>query len=146
MALKPLRRDENWIVDGKPTKAFADLVETLIREVNDMTTNAQLFRVRPADTNANSVYTAPASNQRGRGTTIKQFTASDPAAAATFNVYIGTTASAATKVVHGVTASAAGVSVSQLENALVRPGESIFVEASAANTIVFIASGNERTD
>ena len=145
MALKPISRSEQWIKSGgTPTDQFASIIEDLIREIEDMATNAQLFITRPATTAATAVYTAPTSAQGGRGTIIKQFSASDPAGAATFEVNIGTAATASTLVAKTITATAVGVSVSALFDALLKPGDSIYVKCSAGNTIVFCCSGNER--
>jgi hypothetical protein len=143
--LKPLQRNEAWVdSEGKPTNRFAQVVEDIIREIDEMATNIKLFRERPSATTPTNVYTAPASNKGGRGSVIKQFIATDPSGAATFNVYIGTTAGATTKVCTGITATAAGVSVAALIDALISPGDSVFVEVSAGNTIVFYCSGIER--
>ena len=145
MALSTLKRNENWVdINGKPTDRFASVVEALIKEVDEMSVNKQLFITRPSTTSATPVYTAPSSAQGGRGTVIKQFVATDPASAATFNVYIGSAASATTKVVSSETAANDGTRVVSLYDALVSPGESVFVECSAGNVIVFFASGTER--
>lgn len=145
MALNLIKRSDKWVdANGRPTNEFAQLFEELVREVEEMSINKQLFITRPSTTAATIVYTAPTSAQGGRGTVIKQFIATDPASAATFNVYIGTSAGATTKVVSVETADNAGTRVVALYDALVSPGESIYVECSAGNVIVFCASGTER--
>ena len=143
--LKPLQRNESWVdKDGKPTNRFAQVIESLIKEIEEMTTNIRLFSTRPSGTTATSVYTAPTSAQGGRGSVIKQFIATDPAGAATFDVYIGTSATVSNRICNNITATAVGVSVAALIDAIIIPGDSIFVECSAGNTIVFYCSGIEK--
>ncbi len=80
MALNKIQRGKAWLnKDLTPTQEFAELIEDLIQEFLDMATNAQLISVRPSNTSANSVYTALSSNNGGRGTTITQFMATEPA-------------------------------------------------------------------
>ena len=145
MTLNPLQRAQAWIKgDGTPEDSFAEIIEELIREVNDMTTNAQLINVRPAAAGPTAYYTAPLSKQGGKGTIITQFAATDPAATATYSVYIGLTAIDATKVLSSRTALADGDSPTSIINAFVKPGDSIFLEVSANDTIVFHVSGTEK--
>ena len=145
MALNKLQRAKAWIKkDGSPTQEFAELIDDLIQEFLDMATNAQLISVRPSDSSATAQYTALASNQGGRGSIITQFMATDPAGAATYSVYIGDSATGSTKVISSRTAGIDGDSPMSIINQLVKPGESIFLEASVGNTIVFYVSGTER--
>jgi len=145
LALNKIQRDKAWLnKDLTPTQEFAELIEDLIQEFLDMATNAQLISTRPNTTGITSVYTALAANNGGRGTTITQFMATEPAGAATYSVYIGSSATDSTKVISSRTAAADGDSPPSIINQLVKPGESIFVKASAGNTIVFYASGTER--
>ena len=145
MALNKIQRDKAWLNKNlTPTQEFAELIEDLIQEFLDMATNAQLISTRPSSTAITSVYTALAANNGGRGTTITQFMATDPAGTATYSVYIGSAATASNKVISSRTADIDGDSPPSIINQLVKPGESIFVEASAGNTIVFYASGTER--
>jgi len=140
-----MQRDKAWLnKDLTPTQEFAELIEDLIQEFLDMATNAQLISVRPTTTSATAQYTAPTSAQGGRGSTITQFMATDPAGAATYSVYIGATATASTKIISSRTAAIDGDSPTSIINQLVKPGESIFLEASSANVIVFYVSGTER--
>jgi len=139
LALNKIQRDKAWLnKDGTPTQEFAELIDDLLQEFADMATNAQLISVRP------SQYTALGSTQGGRGTTITQFMATEPAGSATYSVYIGTSATDSTKVISSRTADIDGDSPPSIINQLVKPGESIFLEASAGNTIVFYVSGTER--
>ena len=145
MALNKIQRDKAWLnKDLTPTQEFAELIEDLIQEFLDMATNAQLISVRPSTTGITSVYTSPASNNGGRGTTITQFMATEPAGTATYSVFIGSSATDSTKVISSRTAAADGDSPPSIINQLVKPGESIFVQASAIDKIVFYASGTER--
>ncbi len=145
MALNKIQRDKAWLnKDGTPTQEFAELIDDLLQEFADMATNAQLISVRPSDTSATAQYTAPESTQGGRGTTITQFMATEPAGSATYSVYIGTSATDSTKVISSRTAAIDGDSPPSIINQLVKPGESIFLEASAGNKIVFYVSGTER--
>ena len=145
MALNKIQRNKAWFnKDLTPTQEFAELIDDLIQEFADMATNAQLISVRPSYTSATGQYTALASNNGGRGTTITQFMATDPAGTATYSVYIGTSATASTKVISSRTAGIDGDSPPSIINQLVKPGDSIFLEASAGNTIVFYVSGTER--
>ena len=145
MALNKIQRDKAWLnKDGTPTQEFAELIDDLLQEFADMATNAQLISVRPSDTSATAQYTALNSNQGGRGTTITQFMATEPAGSATYSVYIGTSATDLTKVISSRTAAIDGDSPPSIINQLVKPGESIFLEASAGNKIVFYVSGTER--
>ncbi len=145
MALNKIQRDKAWInKDGTPTQEFAELIDDLLQEFADMATNAQLISVRPSDTSATAQYTAPDSTQGGRGATITQFMATEPAGSATYSVYIGTSATDSTKVISSRTADIDGDSPPSIINQLVKPGESIFLEASAGNKIVFYVSGTER--
>ena len=145
MALDKIQRDKAWLnKDGTPTQEFAELIDDLLQEFADMATNAQLISVRPSDTSATAQYTAPESTQGGRGTTITQFMATEPAGSATYSVYIGTSATDSTKVISSRTAAIDGDSPPSIINQLVKPGESIFLEASSGNKIVFYVSGTER--
>ncbi len=145
MALNKIQRDKAWLnKDGTPTQEFAELIDDLLQEFADMATNAQLISVRPSDTSATAQYTAPESTQGGRGTTITQFMATEPAGSATYSVYIGTSATDLTKVISSRTAAIDGDSPPSIINQLVKPGESIFLQASAGNKIVFYVSGTER--
>jgi len=140
-----LNRAEPWLnPDGTPTVEFAEAIENLIRESNEMTTNAKLAQTRISVLTAVKLYTAPASDESGNGTVITQFVANDPAGAATFDVHIGTVADATTLVVDNETALALGVSVPHLISAMIAPGESLFVTVSAINKIVFLVSGIEK--
>lgn len=140
-----LNRAEAWVEkNGKPTARFAQAIEDLIKEMEEMTVNKQLFLTRPANTSVTSVYTAPTAAQGGRGTVIKQFSATDPASAATYSVYVGLTGVAATRIIDDETATNEGTRGLALIDLLVSPGESIFIEASAADTIVMSCSGIER--
>lgn len=145
MAINPLQRSDTWVdKEGKPTDRLAETLEDIIRELNDMTTNAQLFSIRPDSTSAVAQYTVDTSSQGSRGTIVTKFTAMDPAGLATYNVYIGTSATDSTKVINGETATTNGVAPITLIDQLIKPGDSIFLEPSAGNTIVFYASGTER--
>lgn len=145
MALNKIQRDKAWVdKEGRPTQEFAELIDELIQEFLDMATNAQLISVRPTTTAAIAQFTAVAANQGGRGAVITQFMATDPAGAATYSVYIGTVADATTKVISSRTAAIDGDSPPSIINQLVKPGDSIFLEPSAGDTIVFYASGTER--
>ena len=145
MALNKMQRDKAWFNKNlTPTQEFAELIDDLIQEFADMATNAQLISVRPSDTSATVQYTAPDSTQGGRGTTITQFMATEPAGTATYSVYIGTSATDSTKVISSRTAAIDGDSPTSIINQLVKPGDSIFLQASAGNTIVFYVSGTER--
>jgi hypothetical protein len=145
MPLNFMQRGERWLKeDGTPTDRFAELIEELIREVGSMTTNAKLIATRPVDAAITKVYTSPTSQEGGRGTIITQFSATDPLGAEVYDVYIGSVADSTTKVIEGETAPANGIAPSSLINQLVMPGDSIFVQAGAGNTIVFYASGTER--
>ncbi len=142
---KQLQRAEPWLKpDFTPTERFAELIEYMRQEIEEMTTNAKLAQTRPTVNTAVSVYTAPSSSQGGRGTVITQFSATDPAGAATFDVYIGTAASATTIIVDGATAAVDGTCPSCLINAMISPGEQLFVRSSAADTVLFLVSGIER--
>ena len=145
MALNKILRSQAWVnKDGTPTQEFAELIDDLIQEFADMATNAQLISVSPSDTSATAQYTAPASKDGGRGTIITQFMATEPAGLATYSVYIGSSATDSTKVISSRTAAIDGDSPPSIINQLVKPGDSIFLEASAGNTIVFYVSGTER--
>ena len=140
-----LNRAEAWVdKNGKPTDIFAQAIDNLIKEMEEMTVNKQLFLTRPVDTAVTNVYTAPTSAQGGRGTVIKQFSATDPAGGATFSVYIGTAGTVSTRIINAEVALNEGTRATSLYDLLVSPGESIFIEASAGNTVVFSASGVER--
>ena len=140
-----LSRSEAWVdKNGKPTNKFAQAIEDLIKEVEEMSVNKQLFLTRPADTAVTNVYTAQTAAQGGRGTVIKQFSASDPANSATYSVYVGAAGTASTRVIDDDVALKVGARGLALVDLLVSPGESIFIEASAGNTIVFSCSGVER--
>ena len=139
---KQLQRAEAWLKpDLTPTERFAELIEYMRQEIEEMTTNAKLAQIRPTVNTAVSVYTAPTSAQGGRGTVITQFSATDPAGAATFDVHIGTAASATTIVVDGATAALDGTTPAALINAMIAPGEQLFVTSSAADTVLFLVSG-----
>jgi len=145
LALNKIQRDKAWLnKDLTPTQEFAELIEDLIQEFLDMATNAQLISTRPSTTSITSVYTALAANNGGRGTTITQFMATEPAGIATYSVFIGSSATDSTKVISSRAAAADGDSPPSIINQLVKPGESIFVQASAIDKIVFYASGTER--
>lgn len=140
-----MQRAKAWLnKDLTPTQEFAELIEDLIQEFLDMATNALLFSTRPSGTSPTSVYTAVSANQGGRGTTITQFMATEPAGTATYSVYIGTSATASNKIISSRTADIDGDTPTSIINQLIKPGDSVFVEASAGNTIVFYASGTER--
>lgn len=140
-----LQRNEAWLnKDLTPTERFAAAIEEIIKEINEMTTNANLFLGTQSVITPVKVYTSPESSQGGKGTAITQFMATDPAGAATYSVYIGTSATASNKVISSRTAAIDGDSPISILNGLVMPGDSIFVEASAANTIVLNISGIER--
>jgi len=140
-----LYEQEAWVnPDGKPTQEFSEAILMLLKENNEMVTNKKLALIRPTDTNANSVYTSPTSQNGGRGTVITQFIATDPAGAATFDIYIGLTAEASTLLVNNDVATPQGACPSCLINAMISPGESLWVSASALDTIVFSISGIER--
>lgn len=140
-----LQRNEAWLnKDLTPTERFAAAIEEIIKEINEMTTNAKLFLGTQSVITPVKEYTSPESSQGGKGAVITQFMATDPAGSATYSVYIGTSATAANKVISSRTAAIDGDSPISILNALVMPGDSIFVEASAANTIVFNISGIER--
>ena len=144
MALNKILRSQAWVnKDGTPTQEFAEIIDDLIQEFADMATNAQLISARPSSTAITSVYTALAANNGGRGTTITQFMATEPAGTATYSVFIGSSATDSTKVISSRTAAADGDSPPSIINQLVKPGESIFVQASAIDKIVFYASGTE---
>lgn len=145
MAITPLQRGEKWIKeDGTPTDRFAEVIERVIQEIETMTANAKLFSIRPDSTDAVAVYTAPQSNQGSRGTSITKFSATDPNGSATYSVYIGTVADATTKIINAEVAPADGVAPNTLIDQLIMPGDSIWVEPSAADTIVFYGSGIDR--
>lgn len=145
MPINPLQRNELWIdKEGMPTDRLAETLEDIINELNDMTTNAQLFSIRPDSTSAVDQYKADEASQGGRGTIVTKFTATDPAGAATYNVFIGTSATDSTKVINGATATIDGVAPTTLIDQLIKPGDSIFLQPSALDTIVFYASGTER--
>jgi len=85
LALNKIQRDKAWLnKDGTPTQEFAELIDDLLQEFADMATNAQLISVRPSDTSATAQYTALGSTQGGRGTTITQFMATEPAGSPLF--------------------------------------------------------------
>lgn len=140
-----LQRGGKWVnEDGTPTARFAQAIEDLIQDNLEMTTNAQLALTRPSVLTAVQAYDSPLSSEGGRGTVITQFMATDPAGAATYSVYVGTTAVDATKIISSRTAAANGDSPDSIINALIKSGESLFLEASAINTIVFNISGIEK--
>lgn len=140
-----LNRSDAWVdANGKPTDRFAQAIEDLIKEVEEMSVNKQLFLTRPANTDVTNVYTSPTSAQGGRGTIIKQMSATDPAGAATFSVYVGAAGTDVTRIVNAELALNEGTRALSLYDLLVSPGESIFIAASAGNTVVFSASGVER--
>jgi len=142
---RELQRGEAWVnKDGTPTDRLAAVIEELIKESNEMTTNAKLALTRPSVTTPVNVYTSPLSNQGGSGTVITQFMATDPAGAATYSVYIGTSTTSSNKVIASRTAAINGDSPSSIIDALIMPGDSLFVEASAMDVIVFNISGIER--
>jgi hypothetical protein len=142
--IKPLQRQEVWIEeDGSPTDKFAEVIEQLIKEINNMTTNVQLFRVNPSSTSpsAGGEYTAKTMTKGGRGTVIKQFIATGTTG--TYDVYIGDAASAANKVISAGVPTVGGGTATALIDTLIAPGETIWVVPSSASAIVFIASGTE---
>jgi hypothetical protein len=142
--IKPLQRQEVWIEeDGSPTDKFAEVIEQLIKEINNMTTNVQLFRVNPSSTSpsAGGEYTAKTMAKGGRGTVIRQFIATGTTG--TYDVYIGDAASAANKVISAGVPTVGGGTATALIDALIAPGETIWVVPSSASAIVFIASGTE---
>ena len=106
-----------------------------------MTTNAKLFNIRPDTTDAVAQYISPTSSQGARGTIITKFSATGTG---TYNVYIGTVADADTLVISGEAATTDGTAPNTLIDQLVMPGDSIFLEPSDADAIVFYASGTER--
>ena len=145
MRLSKIRRTIPWIKpDFTPTEEFAQSINEIIQVLEDMFTNKQLVSERPSMTAATAYYTAPASAQSGRGTTITQFSATDPAGAATYNVYIGKTADDTTKVVNTFVAPSDGVGPESVIGLLIPPEHSLWLEPSAADTIVFNVAGNER--
>lgn len=146
MRLSKLRRSIPWIkADFTPTEEFAQSINEIIQVLEDMFTNKQLYSGRPDMASAEIYYTAPASAQSGRGTTITQFSATDPAAGATYNVYIGKTADDTTLVVSAFNAPADGVGPESVIGLLIPPEHSLWLEPSAIDTIVFNVAGNERT-
>ena len=61
-----LNRGEPWLnPDGTPTVEFAEAIDDLIRESNEMTTNAKLAQTRPNVLTAVAIYTADTSKQSG---------------------------------------------------------------------------------
>lgn len=130
---------EAWIrQDGTPTGEFADAILQLIKENNEMNTNQKLAQIRPADGSVHDVYTSPDSKNGGRGTVITQFMATG---AGTYDVYIGGSASADNQVINGAAAAVDGACPPCLIDAMIRPGESLFLAGSG---IVFLVSGIER--
>jgi len=140
--LNYLQRSERWLnSDGTPTNRFAEVIEELTKEILEMTTNAFLFRERPSGTSPVNVYTAPTSkNTGGRGTVITQFVAGG---SSDYSVYIGTVADLDTLILTS-TATLDGDCPMCLINQIVKPGDSIWVEAAVGNNTVFYASGIER--
>ena len=148
--ISKLPRNVPWFTDeGLPTTEFANLIDDLIDEENGMQSNARLYSAKTATNSGNgtAVYTAPTTAQGSRGTVITGFQATDPAGVATFDAWIGATASASTLIVNDKKANADGDPADTATNALVGqlilPGESLFLEPSTA-VIVFYISGNER--
>jgi len=140
--LSPLQRGEAWLKeDLTPTDRLAETLEEIIREINDMTTNAKLFNIRPSGTGAVAQYTSPTAAQGGRGTVITKFSATGTG---TYNVYIGDVADVTTLVINAEAATTDGTAPNTLIDQLVMPGDSIFLEPSAVDAIVFYASGTER--
>lgn len=141
MALNPLQRSDRWIdEEGKPTDRLAEVIENIISELNDMTTNAQLFSTTLSATDKVSVYDADASKDGSRGTIITKFTATGTTA---YSVFIGT-AAANVEVMTSQTATADGVAPVTLIDQLIKPGDSIFIQPATTTAIVFYASGTER--
>jgi hypothetical protein len=140
--LKALQRGQPWVnEDGTPTDTFAELIEDAIQEINSMTANTQLFNVMPTDTSIVTAYTDPTSDKGGQGTVISKFSASGTG---TYNVYLGLTFVSSNLIISGEAATNDGLAPSSLIDQLIPPGHSIFIQASAANAIVFLASGNDR--
>ena len=144
MRLELLQRNSRWIKDdGSPSEAFAQLFDSIVNEINNMTANIQLFKVNPSATSPSSggEYTATAQSDGGRGVAITNFIATGTTG--TFDVYIGDAASAANKVIDAASPSATGGSVERLINQVVNPGEKVWVVPSSPSAIVFMCSGVE---
>jgi len=141
--LNELQRNHKWInEDGTPTDAFAEVIEDLIQEFENMKTNTQLFNIRPAGTSPVAQYTAPEQTQGSRGTVVTKFSARGTG---TYNVYVGAAASVSTLIMSSVALVADGTTPSTLIDQLVLAGESIWLEPSAGDAIVFLGSGTELT-
>jgi hypothetical protein len=144
LPVKKLQRHERWIKeDGSPSQSFAEIIESIIKEINDMTSNVQLFKVNLSATtpSADGEYTAKAMSKSGRGTVIKQFIATGTVG--TYDVYIGDAASTANKVINGASPTAIGDTATALIDQVIAPGETIWVVNDNASAIVFMASGTE---
>ena len=142
---KQLNELEAWVnPDGTPTTELAEAILELIRESEEMNANQQLALTRPTTTDAVAIYTAPTSKQGNKGTVITQFSAADPTNTDTFNVYIGTAASATTKIVSAEVALKEGETPPAIIGTVIRPDESLWVEVTTADRIVFAVSGIER--
>jgi hypothetical protein len=144
LPIKKLQRQERWMDEnGSPVPKFAEIIEAIVEEVNNMTANVQLFKVNPAGTSpsAGGEYTAKAMNKGGRGTVIKQFIATG--STGTYDVYIGDAATAANKVINGASPSVSGDTATSLIDQVIAPDETIWVVPSSGGAIVFMASGTE---
>jgi hypothetical protein len=142
---KQLHEDEAWTnADGTPTTQFAEAILELIRESDEMSTNKQLALIRPDGTSATAIYTSPTSKQGGKGTVITQFSAADPTNTDTFDVHIGTSATASNKIVSAEVALKEGETPPAILNAMINPGESLYVKVTTADRIVFSVAGIEK--
>jgi hypothetical protein len=134
-----------WIKqDGTPTAEFSEVILELIRESDEMSTNKQLALIRPDGTSATAIYSAPTSKQGGKGTVITHFSAADPSNTDTFDVHIGTSATASNKIVSAEVALKEGETPPAILNAMINPGESLYVKATTADRIVFSVAGIEK--